>query len=105
MDALLLAKADIALEDASEVVDFANYRKISIADALKNSTLKAILADRVEERKTATATNTRGGQGSKKVTGEKLLEQASKGILSEKDDDIAALVAAELESKRKKISK
>ena len=41
-DSVLLAKADIDSDDIDEVIDFAKYRKISISDALKNTTLKLI---------------------------------------------------------------
>jgi hypothetical protein len=99
-DAVLLAKADVDMDDVDEVVDFAKYRKISIAEALKNSTLKAILADKKEERTTAQATQTRSPRQSAQVTGDVLIEKARKGEIRE--EDIDKLVQAEMEAKRKK---
>jgi hypothetical protein len=99
-DALLLAKADVDLEDVDEVVDFAKYRKITIAEALQNPTLKAILTDSQEKRKTALATQTSGPRKTTTPSLEALTEKAKKGELSESEID--KLVALRMEAKLKK---
>ena len=78
-DALLLAKAEVDLDDVDEVVDFAKYRKIPIAEAIKNPTLKAILKDRVEERTTALATQMNSSRKSSPTSVDALLDLAKIG--------------------------
>lgn len=99
-DALLLAKANVDLEDVDEVIDFAKYRKITIAEALQNNTLKAILTDSQEKRKTALATQTSGTRKTTAPTIEALTEKAQKGELSESEID--KLVELRMEAKLNK---
>jgi hypothetical protein len=98
-DALILAKADVAEEDLDEVLNYAKFRNLPVSEVLKDKTLKTILSDRAEERRTAQATNTGGSRPSTKVTGEALIEKASKGDLPEKDEDIAKLAEARMAAK------
>lgn len=93
-DTMALIEAKVSSEDFDEVVEFANYRKIPVSEALKTSTLKAILAEKVEHRATAAATQTKSPRGSTQVSGEAILEAAEKGRLPEKDEDIEKLVDA-----------
>ena len=86
-------------EDVDEIINFAGYRKVSVSEAMKDKTLKSILADKAEERKTALATQTKGGQPAGAVSGATLLERASKGELPERDEDIERLARARLESR------
>ena len=100
-DVIYLAKADIHEEDVDEVVELAKLKKITVAEAHKYMT--PILETRAEERKTASATQTKGGaRGSVKVTGEDLMAQARKGKLPETDEDWDKLQLARLEAKRTK---
>lgn len=99
-DALLLAKANVDLEDVDEVIDFAKYRKITIAEALQNNTLRAILTDSQEKRKTALATQTSGTRKTTAPTIEALTEKAQKGELSESEID--KLVELRMEAKLNK---
>lgn len=99
-DALLLAAAKVEVEDVDEVVDFAKYRKISIADALKSPTLKAIIKDRQEERQTAQATQTRSPRVTPKSSGEELINKARQGQIDE--NDIDRLTEARMASKLNK---
>lgn len=84
-DVLALAKANLHEDDLEEVIEFARFKKIEVTDALKNPTLKTILTEKAEFRKTADATTT--GQQRRvatKVTDEALLDKASKGEIPEK---------------------
>lgn len=101
-DLFALVKADVAEDDIDEVKGYASYKKISVAEALKDKTLKGILSDRSEERRSAQVANTRSARGSSKVSGETLISKAKQGDLPDKDEDIEALVAAELAAKMKK---
>ena len=104
-DTIALIEAKVSTEDFDEVVDFANYRKISVAEAIKSPTLKAILSEKSEERQTAAATQTRSPRVSPKVTDEQIIDKARKGQFPETDEEIARLAAAqhrEFIAKRKK---
>ena len=88
-------------DDVERVEKFAKGEEISIAEALKNEDLQAILKNREEQRKTAEATNTGGGKrGTSGSTGKELLKKFRKTKdLPESDDEIEKLVAAELKEK------
>ncbi len=103
-DIILLSSTGIKeSEDLDEVIDFAKFKKLSIADALKNSTLKAILAEKAEVRRTAEATNTGGSKRiTTKVTNETMIENAQKGKLPTSDDDIAKLAEATVQGFKKR---
>lgn len=103
-DALLLAKGNIELEDVDTVVDYAKFRKMNISEALQDSTLKSIIADRVEERQTAKATQTKG-RSAPKVSSEALIEQARRGNVPDSEDDIEKLTNARMEGKLAKRNK
>jgi len=99
-DALLLAKADVDLDDVDEVVDFAKYRKITVAEAIKSPLLKSIIDERKEERKTANATLMNNTRKTSTPTNEAIIEKAQRGEL--KEDDIDRLVQARMDAKLKK---
>lgn len=101
-DAILIAKSNIDDEDVDEVLDFAKYRKIPVGEALKNQTLQSILRDRVEERKTATAAQTRSARGTSQVSSDVILSRAQKGEIPDKETDIEKLAAARMESRIKR---
>lgn len=74
-DVLYLAKADIHEEDIQEVLDWAKFKGVNIREAHKQ--LKDTLAVREEQRKTAAASHTKGGQrGTSKVSGDDILRKA-----------------------------
>lgn len=87
------ALSDVPDEDVEEVVNFAKFKGIDISEAKKNTVVQTILKNRIEERKTAEATNTGGSKrASTKVSGSDMLDEASKtGNLPEKDEDIEAM--------------
>lgn len=92
-DLYALMEAKVPEEDISEVEDYAKYKGISIAEALKTQAVRSILNEKSEMRNVASATNT---GGSKRVGGrvsdETLLANASKGNFPESDADIDRLV-------------
>jgi len=57
-DVFVLIEAKVSTDDIDDVVAYAKFKNISVADAVKDSTMKAILADKVEKRNTANATST-----------------------------------------------
>lgn len=75
---------DVPEEDFDEVVDMAKFKKISIAEALKLGSVKAILSEKAEFRKTAQLSNTGASRKSTTtVSDETLIANASKGIIPE----------------------
>lgn len=93
-DYLSLRDSNVSAEDFDEVSDFAKYKGVPIAEALKMPVLKTILSERAEERKTAEATATKGSRrGEGKPNGDALLERASRGE-NIGEDSIAELAKA-----------
>lgn len=71
-------------DDFQEVKDMANFKKISIAEALKLGATKAILAEKAEFRKTAEVSNTGNARrGATQISGDVLLADLSKGKVPE----------------------
>ena len=93
-------EAKVPEEDISEVEDYAKYKGISIAEALKTQAVRSILNEKSEMRNVASATNT---GGSKRVGGrvsdETLLANASKGNFPDSDADIDRLVKLQFAKK------
>lgn len=94
-DYIALVNAKINEEDIGEVEDYAKYRGISMAEALKSSVVKTLIAEKEEMRKTAQATNTSNARrSSTQVSPETLLNKARQGDVPESDEDIMKLVAS-----------
>lgn len=84
-DVYALMKADVPEEDIDEVKKAAKVLGISVVEALKDSVTKTILERRASLRKTAEATNTVTARpGTKKVSDDEILQEASKGNIPEK---------------------
>lgn len=101
-DVLALAKSNVHNDDLEEVLNFAKFKKISVADALKSDYVKTFTSQKEEERKTAEATQTKGARGSSKVSSEKILDEASKGKLPDDEDGISQLIAARIQRRKGK---
>lgn len=100
-DTIALINAKVHEDDLDEVIEYAKFKKLSIAEALKTNVIKSSLAEKAEQRTTAEATTTgktRGG--SVKATGESLLQKAQKtGDLPERQEDLEALLEQRLKAK------
>lgn len=91
-DLIFIAKTDIHQEDITELVEYAKFKNIPLADAFKDGIMQGILAGKAEARKVAEGTNTGGGKrGNAKVSDESLLENARKGKMPESDADLSRL--------------
>lgn len=92
-DIYTLMDAKVPEIDIEVVQKFAKLEGISIAEAVKNPLVKTILADRAEQRKTASVANTTASKrGSGKVSDEALLEKALKtGELPDNEEDLQRL--------------
>lgn len=103
VDTYALIDAKVPQEDIGEVAEYAKFKKISIADALKTPFVQGVLKENAEKRNIAEATNT---GGSKRTTGktspEEVMANASKGVLPDSDDGIADLAQARIDAKRSK---
>lgn len=89
---IALSKANIEADDIDTVLDYAKYKNISVADALKSSVVKATLAEAAEVRKSSQAVATPGRRPNTAAqSDDKLLSNARNGIMPESEEDIARL--------------
>ena len=102
-DIYALMNAKVEEEDIEQVADYAKFKKISIAEALKSTAVKSMLEESTEHRITAQATQIRGGtRGVAKVSGEDLLSKAEKtGEVPETDEGMQAIFKAKMARKLK----
>lgn len=92
-DLYALSKANVAEEDIAEVEEYATFKRVSISEALKSSTLKAILKEKEENRNVVNASNTGNTKrASSKVSDDALEERASRGEAPESTSDIVRLI-------------
>lgn len=89
-DALLLNEHGVKSNQVETVEKFAKFNGITVSEALKDSTLKAILATKTEEETSAAATAIKSPRGSSKPTPESIIEKARKGQLGENDTEALA---------------
>jgi len=99
-DSARLQQADVPVDDWDDVIDYAKFKGISIADAMKSSVVKGTLAGKAEERKTADATETgKGKRGSTKVSGANSLEKfKANGTVPETDAEMEAMLEERLKA-------
>ena len=90
---------DVDDADAEELMDFAKYKNISIAEAKKHPAMVSLIKTRVEERKSADVANTTKNS-TRKNGGDTILEDFNKGKVSEADDDVNALVEAQIAQRK-----
>jgi hypothetical protein len=94
MDIIAITKANLDEEAIREAMDYAKYKKISIAEAIKSPAVKATIQLIEENRRVSEASNTGSARrGSSKISDESLIENARKGILPESDADMKRLVS------------
>lgn len=93
-DTIALINAKVHEDDVDEVVEYAKFKKISLAEALRTNVIKTSLSERAEQRATAEATTTgKARSGHAKVSGETLLRKAQKtGEMPDRQEDLEALL-------------
>ena len=100
------ALSNVHDDDVERVEKFAKDEGITVAEAMKNSDLQAILRNRGEKRKTAEVAHTGGSRGgSSKTSDEKILDDFEKGILPETDEDIDRLTKAQMSQRKAKVKR
>tara|TARA_R110000850_G_scaffold63547_1_gene143546 strand:- start:2440 stop:2964 length:525 start_codon:yes stop_codon:yes gene_type:complete len=92
-DQKAIFNADIdTQEDLDEIMDYADRKGISVADALQSTVIKATLAENAQIRKSAQAVNTgTGRRAGGAVSDDRLMSDAKKGIMPSSEEDIAKL--------------
>ncbi len=92
-DQKAIFNADIETqEDLDEILDYADRKGVSVADALKSTVIKATLAENAEIRNSAKAVNTgTGRRASGTTTDAQLMANAQNGKMPTSDADIAKL--------------
>ena len=93
MDLIAITKANLDEEALKEAMDYAKYKKISVAEAIKSPAVKATIQLIEENKRVSEASNTGSARrGTSKISDETLIENARKGILPESDADTRRLV-------------
>lgn len=96
-DYLALTEAKVSSEDFDEVVRVSKILAKPLNETLKDKTMQSILKERADERRTAESTQTGGGRrGVSQSTPEALMEEAQRGNVPERDEDISKLVKAKI---------
>jgi len=99
-DILALSRAQIDDSDLDEVLDYAKYKGISVKEALNSTVLKATLSEKAEERNSAQAVNTGATRrGSSAISDERLLSDARKNIMPEKEGDLERLAILRIKNR------
>lgn len=94
MDLIAITKANLDEEAIREAMDYAKFKKISIAEAIKSPAVKATIQLIEENKRVAEAANTGSARrGTSKISDESLIENARKGILPDSDADMKRLVS------------
>ena len=98
------ALQDVHDDDVDEVIEYAKFKGISVAEVKKSPVIQAHLRTREEERKTAAATNIGpSGKGSSKVTGDSWLDvAATENALPDSDEEMTKLSKAFVEKRSRK---
>lgn len=92
-DLIAVTKANLSEDALKEAMEYAKYKKISVAEAIKAPAVKAMIADIEEKQRTADATNTgQARRGSSKISDDSLLENARRGVLPDSDADLQRLI-------------
>ena len=92
MDMIAITKSNIEMEDIDSVKKFARMENISIAEALKNDELKAMLNVKAEKRNVNVASHSGASRRSNaKLSDDALLANAKKGNLPDSDEDLNRL--------------
>lgn len=100
-DILALSKANIDTDDLDEVLDYAKYKNLPIHEVLNSPVLKATLAEASELRKSASVVSTGAGRRAGTATSdERILADASRGIMPSSDLDLARLTKLRLSGKK-----
>ena len=79
------ALSDVHDDDIEELVDFAKFKNITVAEAKKLPVMITMLKENAEKRETAEATSTGGKRGVSETKPEALIEKASQEDLSTED--------------------
>jgi hypothetical protein len=96
-DGFALAKADVNDEDVEDVLEYATFKKISVAEALKSNVVKTMLAEKNEFRQSQNAsTGTTVKRATPKVTDETILQNARNGKMGDSEEEIKALFRARM---------
>jgi len=100
-DLLALMNEKVHQDDVDDVVEYAKFKGIPVNEALASSVVKNLLAEKVEQRTTASAANVGGSKRSSgQVSDSALLAKASKGDLPESEADIKRLVELQIQSRK-----
>jgi hypothetical protein len=94
-DLYALMEAKVPQDDVDEVVEYAKFKGITVAEALKTSFVKVTLSEKSEQRRIADATNVGNTRRtSSKASEDTILSKASAGEMPDSDEDLMRLILA-----------
>lgn len=98
------ALQDVHDDDVDELIEYAKFKGVSVAEVKKLPVIQAHLKVKAEERTTAAATTIgKGGGRTSKITGQTLLEKAYEtGETPTSEEEIKSVVAARIQEKLEK---
>jgi len=92
---------DVPDEDVADVVEYAKFKGITIAEAKKTSVIKTLLAENAENRKVAEATNVKTTKRTmQKPNGSDVIADAEKGNFPTDPAELARARTEKLQAKR-----
>lgn len=95
------ALSDVHDDDVDDIIDYAKYKGVTVAEAKKSPAMQALIKAKEEERKTAQATNTGiAKRGTSQKSDERVLEEFRQGKISEDDDAISRLAEARFNARK-----
>lgn len=96
---------DVHEDDVEEIADYAERKGLTLHEAKKSPVIQAFLKTQEENRTSAAVANT-SKRGARKDGGEDALanfeDNFKKGNLSVEDDDVAAVVAAQIAERKRR---
>jgi len=97
---------DVPDEDIDEVIEFAKFKGIPVAEAKKSSVMQTLLKTKAEERASAQAASvSTNRRGTRTESSDDILNRFEKGIVSDTDEDIDKLAEARWAKKKAALKK
>lgn len=91
-DQMAIMQANIDPDDLDEVLEYAQFKKISVVEAIKSPVVKNLLSEKNEQRQSAVAASSSSQRrGATKLTDDALVKKVQTGYLPESDEEIERL--------------
>jgi len=101
------ALSDVHDDDVDDIIEFAKFKNITIAEAKVNPTMQALLKTKAEERRSAEVANTgkEGGRSSYQPSANEIIAKVKQQGDPESDEEAERLAEARMQEKLAKIKR